>query len=91
MVCACEVNTWCVCAFYACTCTDKVISLGMSEFLHTSMQTCCMCVDQDTRHLDFSSFFAHEAERKMKEKKSFECLETSVMEHSYLGIIAFKC
>lgn len=49
-----------------------------------------MCVDQDTRHLDFFQFFAHEAEGKMKGgKKSFECLEMSVMEHSYFEIIAF--
>lgn len=70
-VCVWSKHLVCVCAFYACTCTDKVISLGMSEFLHTSMQTCCMCVDQDTRHLDFSSFFCPWGREEDEGKKIF--------------------
>lgn len=80
-----------------CTCTDKgispAVSVCASVSLHTSIQQNVVCDGLQIPDTLISPpfVFAHEAERKMKEeKKTFECLEMSVREHSFLGIIAFK-
>lgn len=43
-----------------------------------------------TSDTSISSPFLPLSKEEDKKKRSFECLEASVMKHSYLGVIAFK-